>query len=301
MKKTLRLLRLFNLGVFPLTLCCSQDTNEELFDKYEKFRVAIDFLAELNPQVKKNKPLQKITIDKIEETNKIYYFELELINIPKLSWGKSLFKLTWITGMVIENCDLSFLPLPFKKFTFLAELSLNKNKFEYIPDVLGRLPNLKMLFMDNNKIKNIPDFIFKSKIDTLWLNNNYLTLFPVPIEENNTLTSLSINNNPLEKKILLLYNLNRLTHFSATHCGFVDILNLFPSQIEKIILSYNEIKIIPNNLNFLQSLKIIDLSYNNISKLPTSIFLEIPHNKINLTGNPLDESRYTFRKYKYTS
>lgn len=190
-----------------------------------------------------------------------------------------------------------------------------------IPDVIHQLKNLKVLHLDPfgniyenqdyntsldtnfvnlqsleelyiSNLNNL-DFAFSvfSKLENLQeltiSNSNLAQTWQHPLQENKSITRLDIRNcqlGNLPKDLGKLKNLEKLNLYRCTFTVFpVDVLN---TNVKNLDLSYNQLQEFPEELtNSSYVLEELDLSHNNMTKIPTAI-LEIPTLKdLDLDGN----------------
>ncbi|MHA1252430.1 MAG: leucine-rich repeat domain-containing protein [Candidatus Helarchaeota archaeon] len=159
-----------------------------------------------------------------------------------------------ITGLGLHNCDLMTLPESIGDLKSLKILWLYDNKLTTLPESIGNLKLLEYLNLENNKLKTLPESIGKLKsLQILNLKNNELTTLPESI---GYLKSL---------KILWLYD--------------------------------NKLTTLPESIGELSSLHQLNLSNNQLATLPESFIDLIKKDvKINLENNSFSKS--TINKFK---
>lgn len=100
----------------------------------------------------------------------------------------------------------------------LKVLDLSRNELKTIPEALTKLPQLVTVNLSFNQLNSVPDFIQTTKLSTLNLSNNRLTVFPGIC--NNSLVNLSelqLSNNALEEIPSTISLLTALKNFDVSH------------------------------------------------------------------------------------
>lgn len=200
-----------------------------------------------------------------------------------------------LTSLSLNKAKLSSLPIEFlKTLQKLEKLELNENNLTSLPPQIKYLKKLVHLSAANNKIDSVPNEIeFLTNLKSLDLHCNNISNLPAQISKLE-LTTLNISSNllgydagfnnyaesPLSKSLLFLNVADN--NLSA------EMLPLFNynNRLKIINLSYNDISDI-SSLN-LPTLTELYLSGNNITSLPGEIFQRMKSLKvIMLNGNKL--------------
>ncbi|XP_033223197.1 carboxypeptidase N subunit 2-like [Belonocnema kinseyi] len=149
----------------------------------------------------------------------------------------------------------------------VLDLSFNKI-ISLKTDNFLKLKNLRTLKMDNNSIKEIPASIFPDSLRELDVSFNLLKTLPEHLTE---ITFLNVGYNQI----------STLNH---------ELINFH--QLEHLNISGNDLETFPN-IN-MKSLKILDISYNNLKHIPSSLNLNnLPALEILIiSGNPLRELKF---------
>jgi Leucine-rich repeat (LRR) protein len=184
----------------------------------------------------------------------------------------------------------------------LKVIYLDHNQIEEIKDEFDKCVNLEILNISNNAIKKISDnFLKNKKLKILNLSNN--ALVSIPKKGYKSVEELVISHNKISELPQDLIQLNFID-FSFNKIKEVPS-NIFNENILKIFGAYNEIKALPkiqiikntklneillgfNQIEKLQdnffeifpNIKIFDISYNQISVLP-SLFYLLTYNRFN--------------------
>ena len=183
-----------------------------------------------------------------------------------------------LKGLSISgNENLSYIPKSIGKLGKLESLSLDDNNIisENLPDVFGRLVNLRYLDLQRNKLtsipvsigtlrklgwldlsnnnignENLPDIF--SRLENLWrleLGGNRLTSIPASIEKLRKLSFLDLSRNNISSENL-----------PESIDGFASLQSLYLSQ--------NQLSSFPNFICDLKTLEHLNLSGNKIELLP---------------------------------
>jgi len=122
----------------------------------------------------------------------------------------------------LENIQLSqnqlrTLPPSFGQLTALKQLVLSQNRFTTIPSVVLQLPNLQLLDLSANQIAEIPDEIETIQIDELNLNNNRIVKISDKLHRCSRLKTLRLDRNNLTLDIVPV---NLLTNSNVSLISF---------------------------------------------------------------------------------
>lgn len=230
----------------------------------------------------------------------------------------------------LKNLKMSYRGFSSLLDSYMEQLiSKGQIKSEHIPMVIFELESLTALDLKHTKINNLAENSFKS-LEELYLDNNFfsnLNEFNSSINSNvkDTLTTLTISNNLLKQipdelnELVNLQILNLSNNFireTNTRLNMKNLKELYlnnnfihsigddcfrdTKQLLKLTLDKNELAHLSNehSLFALDQLVYLDLSYNKLTQIPTSIVglksLRIAHSyskmdKIGLwiIGNPL--------------
>lgn len=142
----------------------------------------------------------------------------------------------------LTDNNLSDLPKDFDRFTKLKRLFLSNNRFNHVPKVLAKLPNLLMIGIRNNQIK---------------------------IFEENSL--------PLSTRWLILTDNN---------------IEVIPSSIgdlkllQKCMISGNQISVLPDTISKCTNLELLRISANKLTTFPTCLLTLSKLSWLAYGGNP---------------
>jgi Leucine-rich repeat (LRR) protein len=151
--------------------------------------------------------------------------------------------------------------------------SLDSLEYEdsIIPKNIGSLINLKFLFLITPLVKEFPKEIGNLKnLKTLWIDYNFkATELPKEIENLNQLEDFRITKSKQKQFPIELCQLPKLKSISIT---WSDAITSLPQQIGN-----------------LENLEVLDLSGNNISFIPSTIFNCKRLNKLGLLNNHMTQ------------
>lgn len=175
----------------------------------------------------------------------------------------------------LSNCQLEiFDERSTQRLSTLSELNLSNNKIKIISGkAMSHMTDLSVINLANNQLEHLDDDIFSESPD----------LYKITLDGNkfNSLPNFFLNN----KDVFTTYT------FSCNHCG----LKTLPSSVFKnmpgivdLQLSHNEFMNVDNMFQNAPSLKILDISHNNIAYISPATFANSMNlETLNIAGNPL--------------
>lgn len=192
-------------------------------------------------------------------------------------------------------------------------VQLLNGRLNKVPNELKVCANVKYLDLFGNSIKELPDWLFQfKKLEHLSLRSNSIKEFPTIIFTIENIKQINLADNQISEitghnfkslmnieKVDISYNqLFAISHDRITYskCKNLNIkgnkLIKFPASIsdthtlEKLDLSENKISSIDDNaFDGLENLIELDLSFNELTYLPTSIGKLTKLKRLNLSGN----------------
>lgn len=231
-----------------------------------------------------------------------------------------------IDSLVLDFNNIPVLPPTISNFTSLTELSLVANKLTYLPNTLFTLSSLVTLNLSANQLTNIPPQIGTlMHLETLLLQNNHLADLPFTIAQLLKLKDLDCSQNskiciPLLPASLTSLDLatNQMTSFPKFLCRSTNLtqLNLSENHISALPgkfknLSNLRILLLPcceiteikdKTMTPLTQLQTIDISFNQLSVLPSPWLNHPTIQSLDMCGNPFPkEYIQQFDDHRYIS
>ncbi|XP_074840598.1 uncharacterized protein LOC142007902 [Carettochelys insculpta] len=169
-------------------------------------------------------------------------------------------------------------------------------RLELIPQEIGHLSNLTLLYMDSNNLKEIPAEIGTlSNLERLTLSNNSLSSLPPEIALLEKLHSLHLANNNFREVPTQLCQLRQLIFLdvSDNQIGTIPPSIQHLEKLETLLLPFNTLEKLPGNVCVLRNLHTLWLGYNRLRALPENfgelVNLDWGYNycSCNFDGNPL--------------
>ncbi|KAF9109004.1 hypothetical protein BGX27_008138, partial [Mortierella sp. AM989] len=166
-------------------------------------------------------------------------------------------------------------PEPISMFTQLTWLSLASNTLTSLPDSFSNLQKLTCLDLQRNRFSSIPDCVYQMKsLTILLLQKNRITTISPKIGQCTQLVSLNLSYNriqhlPVEMKECrnlehLLMSVNTIQELPGVLCeAWTSLLNLD--------MHTNDLKVLPDQLGSMKSLRRLNLAINKITDIPDSI------------------------------
>lgn len=186
------------------------------------------------------------------------------------------------------------------KLKLLSILDLSHNRLKVIPHSIFSCKSLRVLNLSHNLLSNIDDELFKNLLNLTYidLSFNQLKTVPPQLGRLSNLITLILNDNPLEQfkmrqlerlksslQSLHLANTQRDITINSNAYLFGDLTNLV-----QLDLSSNDLSKVPDDLVALSELKRLNISNNLIEKLPEDFGCWWPKlETINLSRNKLHE------------
>lgn len=155
----------------------------------------------------------------------------------------------------------------------LSVLDLSYNQLSECPRELENAKNMLVLNLSHNSIDNIPNQLFINLTDLLYLDlsDNKLESLPPQMRRLVHLQTLILNNNPL-----MHAQLRQLPAMTA-----LQTLHLKNTQRTQSNL--------PTSIEGLNSLSDVDLSLNDLTRVPECLYTLSSLKRLNLSGNQISE------------
>lgn len=204
---------------------------------------------------------------------------------------ESIGKLNSLQTLNLELNELRKVPESIGDLNMLQTLALGYNRLESLPESIGNLTSLQILDLRVNKLKYLPESIGNMKLlRILILAENKIKRLPDSIGNLKSLKSLYLGTNKIETlSNSMKKDAIEIKYGYLTKSGYIETL---PESIEKLQslrlldLENNRMKFFPESILKLTSLQELYLSHNSLSSLPETLWqlrnLEI----IKLDSNP---------------
>ncbi|MCB1073147.1 MAG: hypothetical protein KDK96_08630 [Chlamydiia bacterium] len=166
--------------------------------------------------------------------------------------------------------------------TDITFLQLRNESLTTVPEEIKELSNLETLDLTGNCLTELPEWIGTlTELKSLIVDRNCLETFPISLPPN--LTVLSLNNNRVSSFSSLLNT--KLARFRIAYNQLTSLPEFpFPSTLETVDLSHNQISTLPDGLEKAESLKLWIMTNNSLTSLPFSL-AQLPLHRLVLNHN----------------
>ncbi|KAJ8923771.1 hypothetical protein NQ315_010353 [Exocentrus adspersus] len=175
----------------------------------------------------------------------------------------------------LSNCQLeTFDERSTERLSTLSELNLSNNKIKSLSGkAMSHMKSLSVINLANNKLEQLDDDIFAGNPG----------LYKITLDGNNfkTLPSFYLDSG----EVFTTYT------FSCNHCGLKSLPGTVFKNMPGVVdlqLSNNEFANVDNMFQYIPSLKMLDISHNNIVYISPLAFANNTNlEALNVAGNPL--------------
>jgi len=225
--------------------------------------------------------------------NKLSSLQIDIENLPNLK----------VINARHNNLKNSNIPDELFKLDDLLTVDLSHNDIIEIPEEMENASELLVLNLSNNRITAIPNQLFMHLTDLIFLDmsNNQLETIPPQLRRLTNLQTLTLNNNPLLHA--QLRQLPSLTQLHTLHLRNTQrTMSNMPSKLDALEnltdldLSHNDLPRVPEPVYRMTNLKRLDLSHNQITELSTLIDSWTKLETLNLSRNQLCALPHTICK-----
>jgi len=180
----------------------------------------------------------------------------------------------------------------FFQFKRLEHLSLRNNTLKALPTIVFTLENLKYLNLVDNQIHEIGAHYFVNlmNIEKVDVSHNQITSIPSEKIEYPKCKSLSIKGNRLQKFPTAVSDVKTLEKLDLSENKIKSVEDDAFDGLENLIeldLSFNELTYLPTSLGKLSKLKRLNLSGNKIRSLPKEFENLTSLEFLDFEGNPI--------------
>lgn len=188
--------------------------------------------------------------------------------------------------------SIQTIPDWFYQFKELEHLSLRNNILKTLPTIVFSIENLKLLNLADNQIHEINGNWFECLMNIEKVDISYNQIISIPDKKviYPKCKNLSLKGNKLQKfptAVSDSYTLEKLD-LSENKISFIDddAFNRLDNIIE-LDLSFNELTYLPTSIGKLKKLKKLNLSGNKISSLPKEFENLTSLESLDFEGNPI--------------
>jgi internalin A len=180
----------------------------------------------------------------------------------------------------------------FFQFKTLEHLSLRNNTFKELPTIIFTLENLKYLNLADNQIHALSGHHFMNlmNIEKVDISYNPIASIPPKKIEYPKCKTLSVKGNKLQKFPTAVSDVKTLEKLDLSENEISAIEDDAFDELENLIeldLSYNELTYLPSSIGKLKRLKRLNLSGNKIGSLPKEFENLVALEALDLEGNPI--------------
>ncbi|MBD2411051.1 leucine-rich repeat domain-containing protein [Nostoc calcicola FACHB-3891] len=195
-----------------------------------------------------------------------------------------------VTELDLSGKGLTTLPAEIGRLTELRSLYLRSNQLSSLPGEFGQLTNLQSLDLSSNQLSSMPGEIGQlTNLRSFNLRINKLSSLPGEIGQLNNLQTLDLSRNQLSS---LPEEIGQLTNLQSLDLRRNQLSSLLGeigqlTNLQSLDLIGNELNSLPGEIVQLINLQTLDLSRNQLSNLPTEFGQLTNLQSLELTDNQL--------------
>ncbi|NBA77851.1 leucine-rich repeat protein [Emticicia sp. ODNR4P] len=214
----------------------------------------------------------------------LYLKQQNLKRIPK-----EVFSCLYLEELSLENNDIGEIPTEIKYLQRLKSLNLKGNRISKVSNAIEKLPKLSYLNLSHNNLIELPAPILKLPyLEILDVHQNKLTSFKIPFNSTN-LKVLNYSHNHLSNiKTFIIPPDIKLTHLYLRGNQLKEVPEdiIFTQSLQEIDFSNNQLELVDEDIYLISNLESLKLGKNRIKVLPE--LSKSSHLKyLDLSENPL--------------
>lgn len=188
--------------------------------------------------------------------------------------------------------NISFIPDWFYRFNNLSNLSLKSNNFTNLPTILFTLENLTSLNLSENQISEINSHMFMNLMNINKVDLSYNSIGNIPYEKvaYPKCTTLNLKGNKLTKFPKILSDISTLEKLVISENSIYELEDNAFENLENLVeldLSFNQMTYLPSSIGRLTKLKRLKLNGNRLTSLPKEFENLVSLESLDLEGNPI--------------
>lgn len=203
-----------------------------------------------------------------------------------------------LSYLYLSQCHITTLPGEIAFCTELIEIILMANQIESLPDTLKDCKKLKYLRMSFRTFSTLLDTYMENLISKGQIKSEHIPVVVFDLENLSILDlkHTKINNLP-ENNLQNLQDLHLDYNYfdSFTDSNFTKM----STTLKCLTVSHNLLKTIPNEINELKNLEVLDLSFNSIEALPNEFKIN-NIKELYLNNNNLHHLNDSLSQFKYS-
>ncbi|MEL6638608.1 MAG: leucine-rich repeat protein [Bacteroidota bacterium] len=179
--------------------------------------------------------------------------------------------------------SLTEVPEEIRASPHITHLNLSQNAIRHLPDWLGELRHLRVLYLSGNQLSDIAALSSLEQLTVLHLHDNRIRQLPPTIGRLQGLKRLYLNNNALDRLGPELGQLRSLEQLLVANNRITEIAEEIGhlSRLQVLQMRQNQLLALPDFLSRLRALRFGDWSGNGLRQFPEALtqleHLEVLH------------------------